>query len=336
MELQKLKQIVEENNLKLNEKFSFLKNIKPHSYEWTGLDLETKQVAIFYITQSKKKKFISEVIERGYEYETSTFSFDDNNSDKIEKNKQTSGDRIVFYIGKSKDILAEFKELDYKHMFPGNDPINVIHDRIRKIGSYLGIPECCTDYYLKTANGDEFKTEKTKKYCDYSENKLPHFIETFSRAVPYINSESKEWMLNNFASLTGFICDFFPCSYDCKKALAISKKHIEHYEKNNSFDSKELEKALKIPMIFFSPNMTIFLDLISVKESDNITEIEYSDAFFHLLNYNTKSFIEKMFIHIKNGNKLIISDDDIKIFYNNKPLAKINKRYEYEGIFIQF
>lgn len=335
MELPELKKIVEENNEKLSKYFSFLKNIRPHSYEWTGLKTGTKDVAIFYIPSSHKEDFISEVLEKGYEYLTANFSFEDKNTNEDSKKEDLSGDLIIFYIAKNKTILEEFASLDRKHMYPEGDSVEKIHDRIRKIGKMLGTPSCCTDYYLKTANSDEFRSEKLKDYTEYKQNKIQHFIETLCRAVPYLKSEEKDWRLNNFVSLVGFICDFFPCSYNCENALKISNKHIEHYEKNEVFDSRELERALKLPMLFFSPNMVVFFDLISVKENDDI-DIEYNDAFFHLLKHDTQSFIEKIFIHIKKGNRLKIDNDKIEVFKDDKLIALINKRYEYEGIFVQF
>lgn len=138
----------------------------------------------------------------------------------------SKGDACFVFVSKNQKKVAEITEAE-----------NLLEKKVnhKKIGELLGYPNCCTDFYIK--NRTEAEEKRNDDYTLISLRKSKGFIFPF-----YLN--------NTLRYFNSAIITFFPCSYNCPKALAMSKKIFQEIKTASPEFANFLEDKLKCGVIY--------------------------------------------------------------------------------------
>lgn len=132
---------------------------------------------------------------------------------KINKNDPRLG---MFFVYISKNKQKAIKARDYE---AENDH--------KKLGSLLGYPNCCIDFFIKH-NKQEYK-----KDYDYKNPILK-------------NSNDFNYLTNIFKRNKDItLLNHFPCSLNCKNSIRLAKKHLDIIKKYNKKLANLMIKELK-------------------------------------------------------------------------------------------
>ena len=222
---------------------------------------------------------------------------------KIGKDFDYKNKNVTYLIAKDPGVLKLAQKAYREHDF-------------KLIGKYLGYPKCCVDFYFKNfilaGTNEKFLLKKT-----------------------YNNSQKLFWQLNNILNFDGRIkiqfkeiTDFIrrvgfiswishnPCSYDCAPSLEIAQKNIKYVQ--CGFDSgraHETEKDYLIsPILYFNDFKFVVFKGVSGKGFIKFKDIRASLG------------IGELEAVLKQGDKLVISDNIIKVLKNNKVISETRLR----------
>ena len=182
------------------------------------------------------------------------------------------------YLSKNKNLVKKVKEYEEK-----NDHV--------KLGLALGYPKCCCKFFDKNSKTQE------RRFNDYI---LPALEASNGIIFPFYNNYTARYF--DFALLS-----HFPCNFDCKKSLAIAKKHLTIIEKYSK-EYAAIVKGMLKGAVVYTENYGVFL-LRNSRISGN--EIKYNtiignrdNNFSHVLKKSNKVEVTDRH-HIRVGGKEI-------------------------------
>lgn len=199
------------------------------------------------------------------------------------------------------------------------------------LGKLLGYPSCCVkNYIIKNSiknkipdfTIDALISTKTKPsfYCN-SIFTFDSKLTSFEKSISYRRNDQ---VFSNSHHL--FLIKHMPCSFDCRESIKIGKRILEILKKEMPELAKEIEEALKRPVLYFD-----YLNWLVFDGSVRRNQLKYKQ----ILPYHSL-FPKENTNLIKNGNRLITDDRQISIFSNKKIIGKIKKENKYRGVLIDF
>ncbi len=236
------------------------------------------------------------------------------------------GNSSVEYFAISKDPskISEFSEI----CFGKDDRRNHI-----KVGNLLGYPECCSksyseqglkspelrvrdNYHEAVVNSKRFYPFNNNTFCFYSKGDIYEEKEK-------LDAKHNELFFN--FKYPHFI-SHLPCSFDCRGSLEYGKKVYEALKTEDSDAAELILNILSKPVLFFGP-----FDFIVFEGEADKKELHYRGILPPLSLINDDKlgkFID--------GDRLTVSDDEIKVFKGDKAIHTIEKRGKRDGFIIPF
>lgn len=226
--------------------------------------------------------------------------------------------KIILAISKSKDKAQ--KGVDYYHAKMLNGEYGY------KFGKLMGYPECCLRFgnYLNNNNNDPnnfgFKNPA---------------VESLKRSKHFA------WQLNVF---TVSILPHYPCSLTCKKSIAYVDNVFSFLDYIDKERSLYLKNYLINPVsLYWSCADRILLYGNFLKNTLGTGEIQYnkiepmitSDVYYQKINkkeINQWKYIAKI---LSAGNKLIVTDKLLSIYFNKEKLLEVKKDNKYVPILVK-
>jgi hypothetical protein len=198
----------------------------------------------------------------------------------------------------------------------------------KTLGRLLGYPDCCVENFI------EYNSKHDPDFM------IRAFLSTAIRPSFYCNSifnleskisSSQAELLNCHPEIFRdsfylFLIGHIPCSLDCKRSIKIGKKTLEILRKKIPSLAKEIEFVLKKPVLYFD-----YLNWVIFEGRIQGNQLLYT----RILPYRSFFSAEKLNL-IKAGDRLVVGDEQISVFKEEKPIAKIKKDAKYEGILINF
>jgi len=200
-------------------------------------------------------------------------------------------------------------------------------DRL-KFGKLLGYPDCCIKDFIKNLDKEKDYTilsyKNTKGKTSFFCNNIFNFDSKLDSKNTLKIFEDNYKLFNKFNNL--FLIRHVPCSFDCKESIKIGKKTLEILKKEMPEFTEKIVNAIKRPILYFD-----YFNWIVFDGEVNGNELKYNQVLPH------ESLFQKHKIKkIKEGNKLVVSDNKIDIFKNNKILFEIKKEDKFKGIIFDF
>jgi len=231
----------------------------------------------------------------------------------------------------SKNQLLAERVTDLYHSGEGND------SDIKMIGKLLGYPQCCVNNYLsymRQGFHHDFslithETYQSSKKFNFLVNNLLNFSTRVSNEG--VGNFTQYYQLNKNSGISIPVHYFqfifhIPCSYDCSESIQIGEQIRFLLKKYAPKIEEEVEHTLSKPILFF--------DLFELIIFDGYVEngiLRYNKILPPLFSVN-KGLLD----NIKNGNRIIVSDQEIKVFKNDLCLFTYKKKNIRDGFIIDF
>ncbi|MCK5334145.1 MAG: hypothetical protein KAJ24_06520, partial [Candidatus Aenigmarchaeota archaeon] len=172
------------------------------------------------------------------------------------------------------------------------------------IGMLLGYPACCTKHYMSV----------NKKYDIAS---TPYFL--WDRVLhSYWNTKgTPSFYLNKiYFGEPYYLIFHFPCSYDCKKSIAIAKKTLALMESEDPLFAQKIVSRLKLPALYSAYSTLFFKGQVF-----HGNKILYSGVY-----ECTRPGITSWFdlVAFRKGNLVEILKGKIKIFRDQQLINELN------------
>jgi len=195
-----------------------------------------------------------------------------------------------------------------------------------KFGKLMGYPECCLKFgnYLNNNNRDPnnfgFKNPA---------------IESLKRSTHFT------WQLNVFATS---ILSHFPCSLTCQKSIDYANKVFECLAVADSNHAESLKKQLtEATSLYWSCVDKILLYGDFKQYALGFGEIRYntkdvqihSDSYYQKVNLNKINEMKKIATILSRGNKLIVDDKNLTIYYNKNKIFQRAKDHKYVPVLVK-
>lgn len=196
----------------------------------------------------------------------------------------------------------------------------------RKFGKLMGYPNCCLDFgdYLNNNNCD-------RNNFGYRNPAL----ESLKRSKKFV------WQLNVF---TNSCLPYYPCSLDCRESINYVNDLLRIFDYADPVFSQQVRYYLKEPVsLYWSCVDKIFLFGDFRKYKLGTGEVLYnkiesniqSDTYYEANDPSYLKMLHTIEYFIKKGNKLIVSDDYLEIYRNNKKIAKVKKTNKYIPVLVK-
>lgn len=137
--------------------------------------------------------------------------------------------RVELYISRAPDLARRAAELQ-----ADTDPSAAA----REVGELMGYPACCVEAFSELANRSN---NSRNRYA------------TAARTPP----GRWPWELDNFFVM---LVPFFPCRYDCDRALGYARAALAELEKAHPGAREGLERLLSRPVLYFSHQQMLVFD----------------------------------------------------------------------------
>jgi len=210
----------------------------------TGL----KPSARCVIKENEAGSFVDFCDRYNLKYTFSDYRYNILQNQVLAKNKASN--ILIIYISKGSTLCEKLKYFDE------------IDEKIT--GRLLGYPDCCIEFYLdlvknKNRQNIDFVREtnaNTEKKMDFRLNNL------------------REWCSG--LQIDYSLVDFFPCSYDCKKALKYAKNIFGYIEKIDKKQANSIKKQLTKPIVYYENKCAkqISRPISKVKKGEEILVFE--------------------------------------------------------------
>lgn len=162
-----------------------------------------------------------------------------------------AGDGIA-YVSKSPILVKQAKKIEAA-IFGIKNGEGRITGNTQELGGILGYPKCCIDFFTQ---------------------RIPYTTPQLNIAAKY-ESRSYSWYLNNLNRDMAFF-HHAPCSYDCKKSIAIAKRNFQLFAKKyGKMAAHEVEDKLKGGFVYFDSGDFIRLDGVGNGEMFRYTGATY-------------------------------------------------------------
>jgi len=205
------------------------------------------------------------------------------------------------------------------------------------IGKLLGYPQCCVNNYLsymRQGFHHDFslithETYQSSKKFNFLVNNLLNFSTRVSNEGAGDLMQYYQLNKNPSSSIPGHYFQFIshiPCSYDCPESIQIGGQIDLLLKKYAPKIEKEVKYTLSKPILFF--------DLFELIIFDGYVEngiLEYNKILPPIFPVN-----KELLDNIKNGNRIAVSDREIKVFKNTLCLFTYRKKNIRDGFIIDF
>ena len=196
----------------------------------------------------------------------------------------------LLYIAKNKDLALKARLAEDE-------------DREFDFGDELGIPSCCSKFYI------EKQHEAMEKQNDY----VPLVLKNSNSNGPH------NYHLNYVAQYFGYsLISFFPCSFECTQAIEKAKKGFSILKDVAPDLAEETLQYLKMPILY-----TEYRGLYAFGDSYYEPEtrvLKYSNTMIRGTLPQTSVVFSKL---IKGNSLEVISNNNVRIFNDRKHISDL-------------
>lgn len=209
------------------------------------------------------------------------------------------------FIARSEEDVRLAKELDAVEKLSGS---KVDDDTRRKatiaLGQLYGYPECCTEAFLEIDNRGDNR-QWPKWIAAHSEGNYPFFMN---------NLQYFETMLY-----------FFPCRYDCPKAIGRIRQLYQHLQMTTPNFADSLNEALRSFVLYVSWYQYLLFDgQMSPSGELQYTAVRHPGQYRKGLLKDEQycDFILMLLGAVQVGNRIQVKNNSLEIYNDDKKLAK--------------
>jgi hypothetical protein len=210
------------------------------------------------------------------------------------------------FVSKSKEILEQGKRYGWYPESINGRIINKPNADHYIYGEFLGYPKCCRIFFVK--------------FNDH--NKYPNTL-----YMPFTNTKSPHFLCNSLTKDSYSYLFHIPCSFDCKKTIELASKLRRFICEKDPVYANLIDEHMKMVFLVFRER-----DIYAFKGTLNNNEIIYTDCYFVDYYLYPGEHLELF----KKGNRITMGEKEIKVFFNNKLIGRIHKKFPECGFPISF
>ncbi len=222
--------------------------------------------------------------------------------------KESKEGTVHVFVSRSKEKVLDAKKWGWYSVIINNRSTNKPFIDNLRFGFSLGFPDCCIDFFREYNNWHYYS----------------HPFETYKNTLPETKSFGSYHCNNYMMDRTYFLIHHLPCSYQCKKTIALGKKIEEAIQKTEPKFIECAQRILKLPLLVFEEQNFIVCDGTLSREEE-AESISYTNCHY-FPNPSRKEATIDFFDSIKKGNKVVLEQNNLVIQQDEEVLKKIPKK----------